>query len=377
MPSLNSYAQKFNQGFYFFKGRVALYALLKALGIGADDEVIIQAFTCLAVPSAVLWLDAKPVFTDIDPNTYNIDASKVEEKITRRTKAIIAQHTYGVPAEMDPICALARANNLYVIEDACHAVGSTYKGKKTGFLSDAAFFSFGWGKPITCGIGGCVVVNNSDIEKKMKDIYGLFHKPPLSDSGIVFLEYIAYQLLLNPSLFWFIRNMYRLCARYGLIGATFSPEELDLNMPDKYKRKMPALQQKLVQRKIRSLQHAIDHRRWVASKYATLLSHLGIQPQKVPDYSHPVYTRYPILVRNKQQLLDKAQQQNIEIGDWYMSPIHPLQKKDWAKVGYQNGSCPVAEDVCTKLVHLPTYENIKKKDIARICDLIASQSSIL
>ncbi len=127
---------------YFFKGRVALYAILKAMEIQSGDEVILPGFTRVVVPNAIIYLNGRPVYVDIDKKTYNIDVTKIEEKIKYRTKAIVAQHTFGIPAEMDKISEIAKKYNLYVIEDACHAIGSKYKGKEVGPFSDAAFFSY-------------------------------------------------------------------------------------------------------------------------------------------------------------------------------------------------------------------------------------------
>jgi len=113
----------------FFKGRVALYAILKAMGISSNDEVIVPGFTCVVVPNAIMYALAKPVYVDIDKKDYNIDVDKIEEKITKNTKVIIAQHTFGIPANMDRIVEICKRYKLYLIEDACHALGSTYKGK--------------------------------------------------------------------------------------------------------------------------------------------------------------------------------------------------------------------------------------------------------
>src|SRR5438067_1523548 len=118
--------------FYFYRGRVALYALLTALEIKPEDEVLVPAFTCIAVPSPILGIRARPVYVDIDRSTYNIDPVELERKITPRSKAIIAQHTFGIPCEMDAIMSIARKYGLAVIEDTCHVWGSKYRGKDLG-----------------------------------------------------------------------------------------------------------------------------------------------------------------------------------------------------------------------------------------------------
>ena len=120
--------------------------------IGEGDEVLVQAFTCVAVPNSVLWAQATPVYADIDA-TLNIDPIDVEKKITNRTKAIIVQHTFGIPADMDALVALAKKHNILLIEDCAHSLGATYKGKKVGTFGDAAFFSFGRDKVVSSVFG--------------------------------------------------------------------------------------------------------------------------------------------------------------------------------------------------------------------------------
>ena len=138
----------------------ALHLALKAIRVGPGDEVIIPAFTMIACAFSVCFTGAKPVFVDCDRVTWNMDPALIEEKITRRTKAIMPVHIYGHPCDMDPILAVARKHNLIVIEDAAEAMGSQYKGKKCGALGDIACFSFFANKMITCGEGGAVVTGN-------------------------------------------------------------------------------------------------------------------------------------------------------------------------------------------------------------------------
>ncbi|MCA1928241.1 MAG: aminotransferase class I/II-fold pyridoxal phosphate-dependent enzyme, partial [Calditerrivibrio sp.] len=163
--------------FTFFKGRVALYAILKSMGIGDKDEVILPGFTCVVVPNAISYTGAIPVYVDIDIKNFNIDVDKIEEKISKNTKAIIAQHTFGIPAEMDEIKKLCKKYNLFLIEDACHCLGSKYKGEELGTIGDASFFSSQWSKPITTGLGGWAKINNDELLKKMEKEYEHFIPP--------------------------------------------------------------------------------------------------------------------------------------------------------------------------------------------------------
>ncbi|NQU83729.1 MAG: DegT/DnrJ/EryC1/StrS family aminotransferase, partial [Parcubacteria group bacterium] len=151
-------------------GTTALHLAIHTLGIGPGDEVIIPTFTMIATANAVKYAGAKFVLVDSEPETWNIDTEKIEEKITEKTKAIILVHTYGHPAEMDKILELAEKYNLWVIEDAAEAHGAVYKGKKAGSIGDVACFSFYANKIITTGEGGMITTNSEELYEKMKSI---------------------------------------------------------------------------------------------------------------------------------------------------------------------------------------------------------------
>ena len=149
-------------------GTVAIHLALSALGIGRGDEVIIPSFTMIATAFAVCYTGAKPVFVDADKDTWNIDVTKIEEKITQNTKAIIPVHIFGNPCNMDEIGKIAKKHNLYILEDAAEAHGAEFKGKKTGSFSDIASFSFFANKNLTTGEGGMVVTDSEDYYKKCR-----------------------------------------------------------------------------------------------------------------------------------------------------------------------------------------------------------------
>lgn len=149
-------------------GTVAIHLALSALGIGRGDEVIIPSFTMIATAFAVCYTGAKPVFVDADKDTWNIDVTKIEEKITQNTKAIIPVHIFGNPCNMEEIGKIAKKHNLYILEDAAEAHGAEYKGKKTGSFSDIASFSFFANKNLTTGEGGMVVTDSEDYYKKCR-----------------------------------------------------------------------------------------------------------------------------------------------------------------------------------------------------------------
>ncbi|MCB0824080.1 MAG: aminotransferase class I/II-fold pyridoxal phosphate-dependent enzyme, partial [Bacteroidales bacterium] len=138
--------------FLYWKGRVALFALLKAMGVSAGDEVILPGFTCVVVPNAIKYLGATPVYVDVLKEPMNPDVRNYENAISPKTKVIITQNTFGLSFEVDKIAALAKAKNIYSIEDCTHGFGGTFNGKPNGSYCDAAFFSTQWNKPFSTGI---------------------------------------------------------------------------------------------------------------------------------------------------------------------------------------------------------------------------------
>lgn len=364
--------------YYFFKGRVALYAILKAIGIRSGDEVILPGFTCVVVPNAITYLGAKPVYVDIDPETFNIDVSKLEEKLithhlssATQPKAIIVQHTFGIPAEMDKIIEIAKKYNIYVIEDSCHALGSRYKGKEVGTIGDAAFFSSQWSKPFTTGLGGWAVINNFELKEKLEKIYQQFIYPTYKEVLLLRLQYLTYSRLFKPSLFWFTQNTYRTLSRLGITIGSSSNKELECEMPDGFEKKMSQWQRSLLEKKFVDIKRVIDHRRWISSLYEHLLKQKGIKTVDLPEDCDPVFLRYPLLVKNKKGVLNEAKKRRIEIGDWFLSPVHP-NLNGWEKAGYQKGMCPIAEKICEHIINLPTHQGINEKDARKVTEFITS-----
>ncbi|MGE5599648.1 MAG: DegT/DnrJ/EryC1/StrS family aminotransferase, partial [Bacteroidota bacterium] len=148
------------QALAVLNGTIALEVALRALGVGAGDEVIVPPYTFVATATAPLMANAVPVFVDVDPATWNIDPEKIEAAITGRTRAIIPVHFAGLPADMDRIQEIARRHGLFVLEDCAHAHGATWQGRKVGALGDMGAFSFQSSKNLSCGEGGAVTSND-------------------------------------------------------------------------------------------------------------------------------------------------------------------------------------------------------------------------
>jgi dTDP-4-amino-4,6-dideoxygalactose transaminase len=394
---------KSDKAFYFYNGTTALYALLKSMDIGRDDEVILQVFTCPAVPSPVVRLGATPVYVDIDPTTFNIDSDKIESRITNKTKVIIVQHTFGIPAEMESILDLARKYDLWVIEDACHALGSKYSGREVGTLADAAIYSFGWHKPVVIGKGGAAIVNNAVLKQRMEETCNHFVIPLLRELLILHLYYLAYALLFRPSRFWFMREIYRRLSGFkqgphkGKIGpllfrhsshvpsrsiqnsrSNFDTLEEPLKLPkqnlltvtsrsenEKSKKIIP-FQKKRLFKKLNYWTDMVAYQRWIVSRYEDLLSQADYEPLTLEHHLEPVYYKYPLLSDRKKEILEKAQKERLEMSDMFMSPLHSAgQAETWKALGYQEGMCPISENISNRIIALPVHATVDTNTIEK------------
>lgn len=347
--------------FLFDSGRTAEYFLLKSMGISRGDEVIIQAFTCVAVPNSIIWLGAKPVYVDID-DTLNIDVAKLECAIISRTKAVIVQHTFGTPANIERIKEICRKKGIKLIEDAAHGFGNIYKGEKIGTWGEAAFFSFGRDKVISGIWGGAVATDNDAIARSMDE---LLQKVPHRGSF-----WVARQLV-YPGIVYLVINTYgflgmgklihKLALSCGILPRVLTREEKNAVAPNKFYQGLPGALAAMILNQYVKLSLIIEHRRQLARNYARLLG------TKFDDISS--YLRYSIFVDEPNKLREFAAKRNIFLGDWYDGVVAP-KGVDLEGVGYVAGSCPKAEEYTRKIVNLPTSPNLTMDDVQRVVSLV-------
>ncbi|MEA2097938.1 MAG: DegT/DnrJ/EryC1/StrS family aminotransferase [Patescibacteria group bacterium] len=355
----------------FDSGRSGLYAILKCLGIKDCDEVILQAFTTVALSNVIQWCKAKPVYVDIDERTYNISPDKIEANITDKTKVIIIQHTFGNPAEMDEIMKIAKKHNLFVIEDCAHSLGAEYKNEKTGMIGDIAFFSFGRDKIISSVSGGMVTTANQELGKKIKELRDQMPYPKKS---------LIIQQLLHPIITFKALNLYYffnigkiimyLSVKFGIITKAYTKREKTGQRPKNFPARLPDALAKIALHQMKLINKFNNHRIGTAELYKEKLSsNKNIRlPQSTPE-SKNIYLWYTILVQNKKKFIAKAKKHHIILGDWFPQAIGPVEV-DLEKAGYQKGSCPIAEKVSSQCVNLPTHHGIDKKDIEKIIRII-------
>jgi len=356
--------------YLFLRGRVAEHAIIRALGIGQGDEVVIQAFTCVAVPAPILMAGARPVYMDIEPGTYNLDPEQLDAAITRNTKAVIVQHTFGIPADMDRVLEVARRHGLAVVEDCCHTLASRFNGVTVGNFAEGAFFSHRWGKPIVLGAGGRAIVRGEQACARFRKICEASLPPTTGSKLRGLVEYLAHESLLRPSLFWLVRDIFRLLSRNGLVMPTFDEKELHGLMSDVDFR-APRWHQRLIASRLANINEDSGFRRTVARQYSDVLTAFRSHTFDLDERYDPVLLRYPLLVVDKTAVLRKARASRIELGDWYVSAVHPLcVPDDLERIGYRVGSCPVAEAVSRMIVTLPIHRRITPCYVEKTIDFL-------
>ena len=302
-------------------GTSGLHLALLAAGVGPGDEVITIPFTFVATTAAIRYTGARPVFVDIDPRTYNMDARLIEDKLTPRTKAILPVHLYGQPAAMGPIVEFARRHNLVVIEDAAQAHGAEYKGRRAGSLADLAVFSFYPAKNLGAyGEGGMVTTSNPEFRRTIR---------MLRD--------------------WGSERKYQ----HELQG---------------YNYRMEGLQGAILRVKLRYLEQWTQARRSHAGMYTRLLSGTGIQtPYSIPEARH-VYQVYSILPAERQTVIDHLRAHEIQFAIHYPVPIHLMEAH--ADLGYRRGDFPVSEAVAERVLALPIYPEMTPQQVETVSSVV-------
>ncbi|HHX68940.1 MAG: DegT/DnrJ/EryC1/StrS family aminotransferase [Miniphocaeibacter sp.] len=332
-------------------GTDALIIALRALGIGHGDEVITTSYTFFATAEAISYVGARPVFVDVDIDTYNIDTKLIEEKINSKTKAIIAVHIFGNPCNMDEINKIAKRHSLFVIEDAAQAVASEFKGKQIGSLSDLACFSFFPTKNLGCaGDGGMIVTNNDELATIVKALR-------VHGSGENGLR--AYNILNNID---------------EEVEEDKSTDNTVYN-PLKYynyiigqNSRLDELQAALLRIKLRKLDEWTNNRIKNAKLYSEGLKDTDlVTPVTEKDGKH-VYHLYILQSERREELCNFLKTKGIATGIYYPVPMH-LQKV-FKPLGYKEGDCPNAEYLSKRTFALPMFPELEAEEINYIINAV-------
>ncbi len=303
-------------------GTVALHVALLALGIGKDDEVIVPTFTYIASVNSISYTGAKPVFIDSDPITWQIDTKKIEERISQKTKAIMAVHIYGHPCEMDALKKIADKNKLFIIEDCAEGIGSYYKEKHVGQIGDISTFSFFGNKTITTGEGGMVCTNN----KYLSDLALRLKGQGLAKNQEYFHDIIGYNY-----------RMTNICAAMGCA-------------------------------QLEQIKNILDKKEKVVKKYIDGLKNLPVEyHQQFEDVKHS-YWMFTILVKSENERT-KLRKHLAENGIETRPTFHPVHTMPMYKT---EEKFEVAEDIGKRGINLPSYPDLSEEDINFITDKIKS-----
>lgn len=351
----------------FNSGRSALLTGLKALGVGAGDEVIIQAFTCVAVPDPILWAGAKPVYADIGEGTFNIDPRAIEQRVTKHTKAIVVQHTFGQPAALEEIAAMAKKYKLLLIEDCAHALGGSYQNKALGSFGDISFFSFGRDKVISSVYGGALATHRTDIARRIERQYKAVRMPSRRWTLQQLLHPVVFAVLLPIYGFRLTRAFIWLCQRLGLISLAIQPIEYRGGKPAAFPRRCPNALATLALAQLGRLPQFTAHRAELLSLYRQALSHTSFA---LPSGPGP-WLRLPVRWPNSQGIIHDAWRAGFWLGDWYTNVVAPPVTSLQA-VGYQPGQCPRAEAYGKSTFNLPMHPTFPLTDARRLCDWLTT-----
>jgi len=357
----------------FNSGRSALMTILKSLNFSKGDEIIVQGFTCNATVNPILWNDLKPVFVDCNDN-FNLDKDKLKEKISSRTKAIIVQHTFGIPADIEVIQEICNENNLILIEDCAHSLGASYNGKKVGTFGDITFFSFSRDKVISSIYGGMATTNNSEIGKKLEKTYQEIEFPS---------SFWVFQQLIHPLLFEYLflplydflkigKVLLIIAQQLRIVSKAVHYREKKGEKPSYFPTKLPNALATLALNQIRKIDKFNKHRKEIVKIYQKEFSNTEFEFPVLEKAKDPIYLRFPLIHFEAHQIITEAWDNNLLIGDWYRSPVAPYDTK-LEKVHYEKGSCPNAEELSFLTLNLPTHINISKKSAKKIAQFIKEQ----
>jgi dTDP-4-amino-4,6-dideoxygalactose transaminase len=366
----------------FNSGRSAFYAILKSLDFQKNDNIALQAFTCNAVPNPILWAGFEPLYIDCNTDDFNIDAEDLKKKINARTRAVVVQHTFGLPANMDKIRAICVENNLILVEDCAHSLGAEYNGVKIGNQSKAAFFSFSRDKIISSVYGGMAVTSDDQLGKKLQDLQKKFGQPS---------KFWIFQQLLHPILLHYIILPIYNFLDLGKIFLVFSQithilskavswQEKRGERPDYFPRALPNALAGMALNQLKKINRFNANRQNIAEVYYRELGKMKFSAQGGPasGWELPkkfaerknIFLRFTVKHKAAHEIIYNAwHKQNILLGDWYTTPIAPFDTK-LDQMHYRLGMCPNAEYLAKRTLNLPTHPNISKQDLNRIINFL-------
>lgn len=375
-PAITAYERAFAQkigvryAYSFSSGRIGLYGLLGALGVGPSTEVLLQVPTHIAIANAIRYTGARPVYVDCRLENYNMDLEQAEQRVTPRTRVLILQHTFGIPVDLDAAMDLARRHGLEIIEDCVHALGATYDGKQVGSFGRAAFFSTEDTKTISTTMGGMVVTDDPRLAARLQAFQATCAWPSRSLTARYLLKLVLYHLLTEPHIHRYARAAYEFFGRRNPLPRPTSAEECRGIRPANYEQRLSNAQAALGLRQLQRLETILSHRGAVAEAYRARLSERGLRVPQPPVKAKPAFVRYPVWV-DDQAAVVRVVAPHAVLGTWFTSVLEEAVSPTLGD--YETGSCHNAESTVNHLVNLPTHPRVCEQDIAAItCALVSA-----
>jgi len=336
--------------FAFMGGRIALSSCIYALDLRPGDEVILPGYTCVVMPNAFNFAGVKILYSDIELETFGLDASLVEKKITPRTKAIVIQHLYGIVCrDYEKIISLCQKRGIYAIEDCAQAVGAKYRGQKVGNLGTLSIYSTERSKAFTTIQGGMVTTNDEKLAARIKEYYdrAMYPTSEAIDKLLhcVIINYYSYK---DPQRWWkkdFVQRYYK----NKIIISTTKEEECG-GKPFLYKCKMVSPIAEIGINQLNKAEKYNQRRRQVALRWDNWCDTHGYSKPLIISESIPIYLRYPVMVEpEKKRDTSWAQKKlGVTVGVWFSSNIHPTTIKI--------SDCPNANKAVRQCINFPTLE---------------------
>ncbi len=375
--SIDELKSKFDEEtFLFNRGRDSLFFFLNLLNLKEDDEVLIQAFTCVAVVAPILWSKARPVYVDIDPKSFNMDLVLLREKISEKTRVILVQHTFGNLVDVRRVREFVdEVNNereeerkIYIIEDCAHLFTNNFSELNIGEYSDTFFFSFSQDKAISCTQGAMLVVKDPVLLTKAQKEYVLVKELSLSEA-MYNAKYIILWNRIKESYFRRVvpftnitlgRILIILFRLLGIIKKQASSDTLMFSEP----KKLSEVQACLLLNQLGKSEELNKYRERIVDMYNTRIK----DELRFNSIDNPLL-RYPILISNREEVKEKLKKKGIIGGIWYSTVVFPLVN-NLDLVNYTAGDCPNAEMCAKSIFNLPTNIETTESDVNDILDIV-------
>ncbi len=364
-----------NESFSFRSARASLSALFSALDIGEDDEVLISAFTCLAVPTAALASGAKPVYYDIDQNNMMTDFQEIKKLINDNTKAIVIQHTLGIGQKFDEIKKLCLSKEILLIEDCALSFGSSLDGELLGSLGDASIFSFELSKTLSTGWGGMLLINDPKLVEPIKKYYDRVDELSSFNSIRMLFQTMMCGLIYLPRVFPVAKYLLPLFFKLKIFAPSTPIKEFLGQVQDDFVSKLPkTLLPLAIMQLTRFEEICCQHEK----NFLIIREHLQIHKYKLlgslNEKNRCVSPRIPFLVEERRKFIDYFEANGVEVGTWFDGPLSPLPETD--NFNYEKSKYPNSSFIADRVVNLPCHARLTDKDLKLIEKLLIDYKNI-